>query len=165
MDTGRQEQLLTLNKGSPMTTTQEQHFIKPGKNNLNHLNPFHQNTRSHPRKNTLWDYIEKTNSLRHPNIDNFIHNSQKNQQHFNPYGKKLYKAPPSSTINHPTQTKINLPHQQREGINILPESDSLKIGFLNINGLYPNKEDRMLELIQYMTQHQIDIFGLSLIHI
>ena len=50
---------------------------------------------------------------------------------------------------------------QEEGINQLPQSPCLKIGFLNLNGLYTSTEDRMLEVSQHMQDQQIDIFGLA----
>ena len=61
----------------------------------------------------------------------------------------------------PKQLKIHQHYPQVEGINKLPDSDTLNIGFININGLYPAKEYRMLEVSQYMNQNKIDIFGLA----
>ena len=130
-----------------MNSTTRTYTSMPGTNNLNHLNSFHNISKLPPRHPTLWNFIQKT---------------QKKHSPFNPYEKKPKTLQPSkATIRHPTQTKLNPHQQQLEGINIRPESDSLQIGFLNINGLYSKKEDRMLELVQYMTQHQIDIFGLA----
>ena len=118
-----------------MTSTQAHHFITPGTNNLNHLNPFHPNTRSPPKKSTLWDYITKTN--------------KKHQPQFNPYGIKYKQTfPDTKPVVSPKQLKIHQHHSQVEGINKLPDSDTLNIGFININGLYPAKEDRMLETSQ-----------------
>ena len=88
--------------------------------------------------------------------------SQKQTASFNPYGKKYNPTRPSQTLTPPPkQIKLKQHHPQLEEMNNLPESESLKIGFININGLYPAKEDRMLEVLQYMYQQKIDIFGLA----
>ena len=114
-----------------MNSTTRTYISMPSINNLNHLNPFHNISKPPPLHPTLWNFIQKIYK-KHPL--------------FNPYGTKPTPIIPSQAIiKHPTQTKLNHQQQQLEGINTLPEK----------------KEDRMLELIQYMSQNQIDIFGLA----
>ena len=65
-------------------------------------------------------------------------------------------------IPSPLNLKKITPHpQQQEGINHLPPYNSLKLGFLNVNGLYTSNEDRMLEVLDFISQNNIDIFGLA----
>ena len=126
-------------------------------NKTTDINPF-------PPYTTCSSYnkLPKTN----PTIWDYIKNKTAHQTHppFNPYGVKP-KPTPNIPKNHPiflnSQKKINQYPTQQEGINHLPPSNALKLGFLNINGLYTSNEDRMLEVLEFKSQHNIGIFGLA----
>ena len=88
--------------------------------------------------------------------------------HYNPYGCS-YSTPPQKPIHtqpttqHKTQTKIVQPlnNPQLTPSPIPPKEKSIRMGYINANGIKTHNSNRYKEILQYIQFHKCDIFGIT----
>ena len=110
------------------------------------------------KKNTLtmYDFISK----KYPSL------------HYNPYPSKTNKTEhKQSTQHHPkpyisqTVIKTNLPKSIPTTTPPLKQSGSIRICYINTNGIKTKQSNRFLEITNYMKQHDVDVFALTEINV
>ena len=99
-------------------------------------------------------------------LQDFTTPSNKTKLRYNPYKKtnknKTPKPQPKATTR---QTTINLPsiineiYPEEHILSKIPEST--RICYMNVNGLYSNQNDKIMEISAQMIEHEIDIFGIT----
>ena len=108
--------------------------------------------------------------IEHPQKEEHNQHSKTSQLH--PTKRNLYTTLIKNRINPKCkpkvttrQTTINLPSTINQ---IYPEEnisskipESTRICYMNVNGLYSNQNDKIMEISAQMIEHEIDIFGIT----
>ena len=99
-------------------------------------------------------------------LQDFTTPSNKTKLRYNPYKKtnknKTPKPQPKATTR---QSTINIPstlnqiHPEEHISSTIPEST--RICYMNVNGLYSNQNDKIMEMSAQMIEYDIDIFGIT----
>ena len=115
--------------------------------------------------NTLTD---KTSTKRkaQSTLQDFTTPSNKTKLRYNPYKKNNKNTTPKPNKKASTrQTTINLTPTTTEIYpeeHILPKTpESTRICYMNVNGLYSNQNDKIMEISAQMLKYEIDIFGIT----